>query len=62
MPDDFLTTTDAAAMLGVSDETVRRWVEAGRLRHIRLPSGQIRFRREDIEAILVPIEPTTSAS
>lgn len=31
---------EAAALLGVSDDTVRRWVEAGRLRSTRTASGR----------------------
>ena len=62
MSDDLLTTTDAAALLKVSGETVRRWVEAGRIRHVRLPSGQLRFHRADIEDILEPIDRSDQAA
>lgn len=31
---------EAAALLGVSEDTLRRWAEAGRLETIRLPSGR----------------------
>lgn len=61
-PEDLLTTPEAAARLDVSDETLRRWAAEQRIRHLRLPSGQLRFRRDDIEAILTPIEPTEAAS
>lgn len=56
-----LSTGAAAALIGVSDETLRRWVEQGRVRHLRLPSGRLRFRREDVEALLVPVEPEDAA-
>ena len=55
---EYLTTSAVAELLQVSDETVRRYAEAGRIRHIRLPSGQLRFLPADIDAILRPIEPT----
>jgi excisionase family DNA binding protein len=58
MADELLTTGAAAAVLGVSDETLRRWVEDKRVRHIRLPSGQLRFRRSDLDELLTPVEPT----
>ncbi len=57
---DLLTTTGAAAVLGVSDETVRRWADAQLIRHVRLPSGQLRFRRVDLEAVLTPVEPVST--
>lgn len=31
--------TDAAALLGVSDDTVRRWIDSGRLASTRAPGG-----------------------
>lgn len=52
-----LATGAAAAVLGVSDETLRRWADQGKVRHIRLPSGRLRFRRDDLEAMLQVIEP-----
>jgi len=54
---DLLTTGQAAKRLGVSDETVRRWADDRRLRHVRLPSGQLRFRPSDLDEVLVPVEP-----
>lgn len=55
---DRLSVPEAAALLGIAEQTLRNWVDAGRVRHIRLPSGQLRFLRSDIEAILTPVEPT----
>lgn len=42
------------ALGGISDETVNRWAREGKLPCITLPSGQRRYRRSDIDAILVP--------
>ena len=39
-------------MLKVDPTTVRRWAAEGMLKKIVLPSGYLRFRVEDIEAIL----------
>ena len=47
---------EAAAIIGVSRDTVRRWAKAGRVRHVLLPSGRMRFYAEDIEALLEPVE------
>ena len=60
MPDELISTSQAALLLHVTDETVRRWAETGIIRHIRLPSGQLRFEQADIEAIRTPIEPSAS--
>jgi predicted site-specific integrase-resolvase len=56
-----LTADEAAEMLTaagfpVSTETVRRWARKGLLAVVRSPGGAKgpkRFRREDIEAVLV---------
>ena len=48
---------EAGAIVGVSRDTIRRWAKAGRVRHVLLPSGRMRFYREDIEALLEPVEP-----
>lgn len=52
-----LSCREAADRLGVTRETVRRWALAGKIRHVRLPSGTLRFRSGDVDAILTPVEP-----
>ena len=47
-----LTTGEAARKLYVTDETIRRWIAAGKLAAITLPSGQFRIRADDVEALL----------
>lgn len=54
-----LTTTEAAEILGVTAETVRTWAKKRRIRHVELPSGQLRFTRSDVDAVLTPVEPAT---
>ena len=61
-PAELITSGQAASLVGVTDETIRRWADQGRIRHVRLPSGQLRFHRADIEALVEPIEPTTEAA
>lgn len=41
----------AARELGVHENTLRRWEEAGLVRAVRLPTGVRRFRPEDIETL-----------
>lgn len=52
MSGNLLTTTQAAEMLGVSRDTVARWIRLGQLPAVRLPSGQYRVKREDVERVL----------
>lgn len=53
---DQLTTSEAAAYVGVSPDTLRRWANAKQIRHVRLPSGQLRFQRGDLDGFLKPVE------
>jgi excisionase family DNA binding protein len=47
---ELMQVRQAARVLGVSENTIRRWEDRGLLRAVRLPSGVRRFRPEDIEA------------
>ena len=49
-PPDLLPIGEAAKLLGVSVETIRRWDTAGKLASVRTLGGQRRFSRADIEA------------
>lgn len=51
-PNDPLTTDEAAAVLGVSGETVTRWWDEGLLDAFCTPTGRRRFRRGEVEALL----------
>ena len=44
-----LSVTQAAALLGVSVGTVRRWADDGALQSRRTPGGQRRFSASDLE-------------
>lgn len=43
------TSAQAAGYLGVSQETIRRWCNAGHLSHYRTPGGQLRFARAQLD-------------
>ncbi len=47
-----LTVSQVAAELGVSENTIRRWSDAGYLTAYRTPGGQRRFSREAIDAFM----------
>jgi excisionase family DNA binding protein len=48
---EFVQVRRAARELGIHENTLRRWEEAGLIRAVRLPSGVRRFRREDVEQL-----------
>ena len=52
MSDRLLTARELGERLGVSPETVLRWVRRGELPAIRLPGGAVRFREDEVEAWL----------
>jgi excisionase family DNA binding protein len=50
--DDWLTIGEAASVLGLSIKTLRRYDEAGRLKAVRTPGGQRRYRRSQVAAAM----------
>lgn len=43
-----LTTREVADLLNLSRETVMRWANVGKLPAIKLPSGALRFREDEL--------------
>ena len=50
---DNLRPGEAAEILQVTTETIRRWVRAGKLAVVRLPGGHIRVPQAEIDRILM---------
>jgi excisionase family DNA binding protein len=50
MTNRLVTAREVGELLGVSAETVLRWVRAGKLPAVGLPSGGIRFRQDQLDA------------
>lgn len=48
----FLSIPEAAERLHVGESSVRRWIKAGRLKAIKLPSGRRKVRAAEVDAIL----------
>lgn len=46
-----LQVRQAAGMLGVHENTLRRWEQKGLIHAVRLPSGVRRFDSREIEAV-----------
>lgn len=58
-----LTTSEVADWLKVDRQTVRRWAHSGQLKVAKLPGGrEMRFAREDIEALISSARPESAAS
>ena len=51
-----LSAPQAARALGVSLGTIRCWSDLGYLESHRNPAGQLRFRREDVDAFARTVE------
>ena len=49
-----LTVAQAAALLNVSDRTIRRWIEAKKVPYLKLPSGGYRIPQASLLASHVP--------
>jgi excisionase family DNA binding protein len=47
-----VSTKTACKMLGLSDESVKRYIMAGTLRGFRLPSGHFRVELSSIEELI----------
>jgi DNA repair protein RadD len=48
----YMWTAEAAERLGVSETTVREWMDSGRLKGMKLPgSGYRRYLRESVERV-----------
>lgn len=55
-PSPWMSTKEVMAYLRVSEATVYRWVQEGRLAAYR--AGRVRrYKRKDVEAVLERIEP-----
>lgn len=57
-----MTVPEVAERLRITPETVRIWAREGRLPAVPLPMRGLRFRREDIDAILAGKAAPASAS
>ena len=52
MPDHLLTPTQAADVLGVHVDTLKRWAREGKVVGVRLPGGHWKFTRADLDTFI----------
>lgn len=48
---EILRLSEAAAVLGVHPDTLRRWADSGKVPSARTPGGERRFNRADLDAV-----------
>lgn len=53
---EYVTPAEAAQRLGVTRDTIRRYVDAGKLEGIKTPGGQRRIDRQSLEDALKPTQ------
>jgi excisionase family DNA binding protein len=51
--EEFMTVAEVAATLKLNQQTVRNWIDAGRLPALRL-GRRVRIKRSDFDAIVDP--------
>jgi excisionase family DNA binding protein len=59
--DELIGTPEAAAILGVTDGSVRLWIQSGRLPAVRLPGGRYKLSRRAIERLAQPVIQSSTA-
>lgn len=59
-PEELLPPAEAAALVGISRDTIKRWERDGRITSLRTPHGHRRYRRGDVEKLLT--EPTEASA
>ena len=54
---ELVTVEEAARILKVRRETIRRYIKNGHLQALTLPGGDYRLRERDIQKLLKPSRP-----
>ena len=52
LDDEFLTVAEIAELLKLNQQTVRNWIDAGKLPAIRVGERRVRIRRSDLVRFL----------
>jgi excisionase family DNA binding protein len=61
-PRSLIRLSEAAALVGVHPQTLRRWIGQGKVAGWRLASNQIRVDRDELLALAQPIAPANSVA
>jgi excisionase family DNA binding protein len=50
--DELLTVAEVAEILRLNPQTIRNWIDAGKLPHVRLGERRVRIWRSDFQAFI----------
>ena len=48
-----LTTKEVATLLGLSDETVRRWIQTRRIRYVKVGARAVRIGEDEVQRLIL---------
>ena len=51
-PDEFLTVAEVAAILRLNQQTIRNWIDAGKLPAVRVGARRVRIPRSDFDRLI----------
>lgn len=51
---NLLTSSEVQTQMRISEPTLRRWVSLGLIPTYKTPTGHLRFKAEDVDALLQP--------
>ena len=49
---NLITVRDAAALTGMAERTIRKWIRSGKLRACKVGGTAVRMRRQDVENLI----------
>jgi excisionase family DNA binding protein len=52
MDDELMTVAEIAAILKLNPQTIRNWIDAGTLPHLRLGQRRVRVYRSDFDQLI----------
>lgn len=58
----WISGTEAQDRLGITDKTLRRYVAAGKLPAYRMGGRLLRFKAEDLDALMEPVPTAGTAA
>jgi excisionase family DNA binding protein len=59
--DEFPTVAEVAELLKLNPQTVRNWIDGGKLPAVRVGSRRVRIRKTDLDSLLGPSRARTPA-